>query len=78
MDPTQDPSSQATKPGWQTSEVYVGIASALAVVLGKLTDVQSIVVGIVAVAYIIARSYSKGVVARGAAYVATSKEADKQ
>lgn len=74
MDPTQDPASQSAKPGWQTSEVYVGIASALAVVLGKLTDVQSIVVGVVAVAYIIARSHTKGVVAKGAADVATSKE----
>lgn len=74
MDPTQDPANQATKSGWQSSEVYVGIASALAVVLGKLTDVQSIVVGVVAIAYIIARSYTKGVVAKGATDVATSKE----
>lgn len=74
MDPTQDPANQATKSGWQSSEVYVGIASALAVVLGKLTDVQSIVVGVVAVAYIIARSYTKGAVAKGAADVAASKE----
>jgi hypothetical protein len=78
MDPTHDPASQSTKPGWQTSEVYVGIASALAVVLGKLTDVQSVVVGVVAVAYIIARSYSKSVVAKGAADVAAGKEGGKQ
>jgi len=74
MDPTQDPSSQATKPGWQTSEVYVGIASALAVVLGKLTDVQSVVVGVVAVAYIIARSYSKGVIAKARSMSRLAKE----
>lgn len=74
MEPQNDPASQATKPGWQTSEMYVGVASALAVVLGKLTDVQSIVVGIVAIVFILSRAYSKGVVARGAAYVAVSKE----
>ena len=56
MEPQNDPASQATKPGWQTSEMYVGVASALAVVLGKLTDVQSIVVGIVAIVFILSRA----------------------
>jgi len=74
MDPTQDPSSQATKPGWQTSEAWAALAAVLIPALGKLTDTQSIVIGAVAIAYIIGRSYSKAVVAKGAADVAASKE----
>lgn len=74
VDPTQDPSSQATKPGWQTSEMITAVASALALLSGKLTEIQSIVLGAVAIAYILGRAYSKGVVAKGAADVAVSKE----
>lgn len=74
MDPTQDPANQATKPGWQTSEAWAALVAVLVPALGKLTDTQSIVIGIVAVAYIVSRSYTKGAVAKGAADVAASKE----
>lgn len=74
MDPTQDPSSQATKPGWQTSEAWAGLLALILPVIGKLTDVQSVVVGVVVAVYIAARAYSKAVVARGAADVASAKE----
>ena len=74
MDPTQDPASQATKPGWQTSEAWAGLLALILPVIGKLTDVQSIVVGCIVIAYIFSRAYSKGVVAKGAAEVAVQEK----
>lgn len=78
MDPTHDPASQSTKPGWQTSEAWAGLLAMILPVIGKLTDVQSIVVGVVVAVYIASRAYSKGVVAKGAADVAASKEGKPQ
>jgi len=73
MNPEQDPATQATKAGFKTTEAWAALFAMAAPLLGKLTDFQSAVIGLVVIAYIAARSWTKTTVAMGAADIASRR-----
>jgi hypothetical protein len=74
MTAENDPASQATKAGFKTTEAWAAAIAVAAPLLGKLTDIQSAIVGLVVIAYILARAWTKNTVAKGAAEVAVSRK----